>query len=218
MGLRAAWVAALLLPAAAAALCAGAPVAVRRRPLLRAAPSVVEEEAAKWPTRETPPRDVLAAQLTALRDADLERIYGLFSRARRLAINESAAKDARQFPPFDDVLKGLGRGLRASCPGLLGHDACEILSALAVSEFDGIHIPRWTCRARVSRGSKSKTFTFTLTRQSDPPPPTIEIDERVDAGTRAIDGYEGCWFVWSIAPDGGGAPVVAAARPPVLAA
>ena len=204
---------------AAAALRASPRAGARRLAVRPAgAPEAVEEPAAaaQFPCRATPPPEVLAAQLAALRAGDMARTFALFSRARRLAIEESAATDARMLPPRDVVLAKLEAGLRADCPGLVDHDDAEVLSSLAVSSYDGVRLPRWTCRARVRRGARTRTFRFTLTRQSDPPPPTIEINEACDK-SRNIDGFEGCWFVWSIAPDDGGVlAAVAAPRPVAL--
>ena len=49
---------------------------------------------------------------------------------------------------------------------------------------------------------------MTLVRQHDPPPPvrerstpTMAMDPR---NADRFDGFEGCWFVWSIVPDNGG--------------
>ena len=166
-----------------------------------------------FPTRSTPPADVLSAQLEALQRADMARAYDLFSRAARLAIDEAACADVRQSSVSSDArLRTLERSLRESCPGIIGHDRCDILASLAVSEYDGRRLPQWRCRVRVLTGGATKCFTYHLTRQSDPPPPTIDFDEALD-GARAIDGYEGCWFVWKIVPDEPVLQRVAAAQP-----
>ena len=47
-------------------------------------------------TRETAPLAVVMAQLQAIREHDLPHAYSLFSRARRLAIEESAKRDMRE--------------------------------------------------------------------------------------------------------------------------
>ena len=153
-------------------------------------------KAVKFPSRATPPADVVAAQLDALRRNDVARTYELFSRARRLAIDEAARGDARHYEVSREVvLEKLEIALRESCPGLLGHDRYEISSSLAIREYDGVHLPQWRCRVRCRTGSRTRAFIFHCTRQSDPPPPTIDFDDRFDK-SRLIDGFEGCWFVW----------------------
>ena len=168
-------------------------------------------KAVKFPSRATPPADVVVAQLDALRRNDIAKTYELFSRARRLAIDEAARGDARHYEVSREVvLEKLAIALRESCPGLLGHDRYEISSSLAIREYDGIHLPQWRCRVRCRSGSRTRAFIFHCTRQSDPPPPTIDFDDRFDK-SRLIDGFEGCWFVWRIEPDEGGVAVVAPA-------
>jgi len=166
----------------------------------------------RFPRRETPPADVVAAQLDAFSSPpNIGRAYDLFSRARRLAITEAAMDDVRQaYPPREIILEKLEGALRESCPGLVGHDRSEVLSGLAISEYDGVHLPQWRCRVRVACAGGTRSYTFHLTRQSDPPPPTIDFDERFDTG-RDIDGFEGCWFVARIVPEDGGARVEAPA-------
>ena len=84
-------------------------------------------KAVKFPSRATPPADVVVAQLDALRRNDVARTYELFSRARRLAIDEAARGDARHYEVSREVvLQKLEIALRESCPGLLGHDRSEI--------------------------------------------------------------------------------------------
>ena len=50
-----------------------------------------------FPTADTPPSAVLAAQLEALRAGSVPRTFSLFSRARRLQIEEAARRDVREF-------------------------------------------------------------------------------------------------------------------------
>ena len=170
-------------------------------------------KAVQFPSRATPPVDVVVAQLDALRQNDVARTFELFSRARRLAIEEAARSDARHFQVKRQVvLEKLETALRESCPGLLGHNRYEISSSLAISEYDGVHLPQWRCRVRCSAGSKTRAFLFHCTRQSDPPPPTIEFDTRFEK-SRAIDGNEACWFVWKIEPDEGGRAAVVEPAP-----
>ena len=150
------------------------------------------KETVKFPSRATPPADVVVAQLEALRQNDVARTFELSSRARRLAIEEASRSDARHFQVKREVvLEKLETALRESCPGLLGHDRYEISSSLAISEYDGVHLPQWRCRVRCCTGSKTRAFLFHCARQSDPPPPTIEFDKRFDK-SRAIDGNEAC--------------------------
>ena len=60
-------------------------------------------KAVKFPSRATPPGDVVVAQLDALRRNDVARTYELFSRARRLAIDEAARGDARHYEVSREV-------------------------------------------------------------------------------------------------------------------
>lgn len=177
------------------------------------------KKASMFPTRETPPTAVLAAQLSALQRRDIAGAFALFSRARKLQITETAAVDRRQTAiPLDVVLRKLEDALDESCPGLLGHERCEVLSSLALSEYDGVHLPKWRCRVRVlGEGGAARSYQFHLTRQSDPPPPTIDFDEKYDK-CRDIDGFEGCWFVWRIEPEDGGLEVAAAPTPELVPA
>ena len=166
-------------------------------------------KAVKFPSRATPPAEIVVEQLEALRRNDVARTNELFSRARRLAIDEAARGDARHYEVSREVvLEKLEIALRESCPGLLGHDRYEISSSLAIREYDGIHLPQWRCRVRCRTGSRTRAFIFHCTRQSDPPPPTIDFDDRFDK-SRLIDGFEGCWFVWRIEPERGGVAVAA---------
>ena len=110
-------------------------------------------KALKFPSRATPPAHVVSAQLDALRRNDIAKTYDLFSRARRLAIDEAARGDARHYEVSREVvLQKLEMALRESCPGLLGHDRYEISSSLAIREYDGVHLPQWRCRVRCLTG------------------------------------------------------------------
>ena len=74
--------------------------------------------------------------------------------------------------------------------GLLGHGEAEIVASLGDPEPEGGLLPKWNYRVRVD----GRFFVFTLTRQSD-----------FDGGDpRDRDGFERCWFVWSVQPDNGG--------------
>ena len=72
----------------------------------------------RFPKPETPPAEVVAAQLDALRLEDIPRAYSLCSRARRLAIQDSAAATCavnlapeREHELFREIL---AHGCRAS--------------------------------------------------------------------------------------------------------
>ena len=67
-------------------------------------------------------------------------------------------------------------------------------------------LPTWTFRVRIDG---SKYFVFRLTRQSD-------YDPKGDV--RDNDGFERCWFVWSIQPDDGGNARVEAPGPAAVPA
>ena len=109
--------------------------------------------------------------------------------------------------------------------GLLAHESSTILSALSLNERENGRLPRFACRVRCD----GRNFVFTLQRQHDPPPPereaalarrdsscgvTMAHDAR-NAGR--FDGYDGCWFVWSIAADGGGDGDAVGGGPPEAA-
>ena len=165
----------------------------------------------KFPTSATPPLDVAMAQLDALRDADIEKVYSLFSRARRAIFADYGR--AQSCPPPPRVLhRRVRAALRESCPGLLGHSSATILSALQLEEKNKGRLPHWRCRVRVhadpETGQPGGYYAMTLVRQHDPPPPvrerstpTMAMDPR---NADRFDGFEGCWFVWSIVPDNGG--------------
>ena len=65
--------------------------------------------------------------------------------------------------------------------------------------------------ASAARAQPPSYFVFTLTRQHDPPPTERERSSPIsDRDAWRFDGFEGCWFVWSIEPErrggGGGGP------------
>ena len=158
---------------------------------------------AAFPVPETPPSEVLTAQLDALKGGDIPRVFKLFSRARRLAIEENSRRDVREFNVNPErVHAEVASMLVADCPGLLGHREAEVVASLGDPEPQKGLLPRWVFRVKVdgirsgTRGYDDVTryFVFILTRQSD-----------FDGGDpRDKDGFERCWFVWSIRPDNGG--------------
>ena len=160
----------------------------------------------RFPSRTTHPMEVAQAELSALRAADLPEAYRLLSRARRLAIDEAARRDVREFHLKPELAHAaLGEILKRDAPGLLGHASSEIVASLGDPEPPSGLLPKWTFRVRVDG---SRTYVFTLTRQS-----------AFDGGDpRDDDGFASCWFVWSIqADDGGGGSAPLEARDPVVA-
>lgn len=154
-------------------------------------------EPARFPTRATPPADVLTAQLAALRAGDMAAAFQLFSRARRLAIRDGARRDVREFNvKQEDVYVALALMLTQSCPGLIGHNSHEVLASVGDPSPTAGRLPQHRARVRVRSGpnNAARLFTITLTRQSG-----------FDGGDkRDQDGFEHCWFVWTIHPDDGG--------------
>jgi len=165
-----------------------------------------ELEPPPFPTPATTPEEVLMAQLAALRAGDIASVFRLFSRARRLGIEEGARRDVREFNVEPSRLYGaLEEMLAYSCPGLLRHVSSEVLASIGAPSLtpEGV-LPRWTFRIRLEdvATGRPRHFVVTLTRQSG-----------YDGGDpRDHDGFEHCWFVWSIKPDDGGS-----ARLPVSA-
>ena len=64
-----------------------------------AAAAEVPAETSQFPTPDTPPLEVVQRQLDALRAADLGATFRLFSRARRLALEDCARRDVREQRP-----------------------------------------------------------------------------------------------------------------------
>lgn len=143
----------------------------------------------RFPKPETPPAEVVAAQLDALRLEDIPRAYSLCSRARRLAIQDSARRDVRESNLAPEREHELFREILAhGCPGLVGHRAAEIVASLSDPVPQRGRLPTHLVRVRVD---EAQHFLFTLTRQSD-----------FDGGdVRDKDGFERCWFVWTIGAD-----------------
>ena len=159
------------------------------------------ENVARFPTASTMPSAVLAAQLEALRAADIPRTYRLMSRARRFLIEEGAQRDMRETVSVERVHEGLAASLEDDCPGLLSHRSAEIVASLADPNPRRGLLPTHNFRVRIDG---VRNFVFTLTCQSG-----------YDGGdARDCDGYEGCWLVWKIRPDDGGGS--ARIREPVL--
>jgi len=119
----------------------------------------------------------------------MDATFRLFSRARRLAIEDSARGDAREWEPSRPKIHSQLRAtLDRECPGLVGHASSRVLSMIADPEPVRGRLPMKICRVRLGAG---QYFVFTLTRQSG-----------YDGGDpRDCDGYEKCWFVWSIRPE-----------------
>lgn len=157
-----------------------------------------------FPTSSTTPSEVLEAQLCALQDNDLMMTYQLFSRARRLVIDDAARIDMRQTNlPKERIVGVVQQLLDTECPDLVDHAHHTIVSAAEDPLPEKGRLPTTVCRVGVQQGSLSsssassrqKYYLVTLTRQS-----------MYDGGDpRDEDGFERCWFVWSIQlEDGGG--------------
>ena len=131
-------------------------------------------------------------------------------------------------PPDSQIRRRVRSLLDESCPLLIGHGSSEIISGLTlngrVSENAVRTLPRWRCRVKVqtyypemydtcdggflaaaAAAQPPSYFIFTLTRQHDPPPTAREVaagPDNWDPRDKArFDGFEGCWFVWSIEPE-----------------
>ena len=124
---------------------------------------------------------------------DLETAFTLFSRARRLLIQDSLRRDARevrisQLQVNAQVLNTLDIW---DCKSLVGHSSSQILSVIADPIPPQGRLLKRICRVRLD---DHRYYIFTLTRQS-----------RFDGGDpQDCDGYEECWFIWSINPEKGG--------------
>jgi len=147
----------------------------------------------RFPTPETPPDEVLEAHLDAMREGELPSVYHLFSRARKLEIDNAARKDARQSEPDPSRRENALRAffeLRQSQELLRPNKRSQpsILSVVGDPDPPGGRLATKLARVRVG----SRCYRFTLTRQS-----------AYDGGDpRDNDGYGRCWFVWEIQPDG----------------
>jgi SAM-dependent methyltransferase len=150
-------------------------------------------EAARFPTRDTPSADVLAAQLDALGAGDIPRTYRLFSRARRLSLQDGSRIDMRASTKLERVYVFLAQILARDCPGLLFHESWEIVASLGDPDPPRGRLPTWSYRVKLwLEDGSARHFIFGLTRQS-------EAD--LNGDPRDVDGFERCWFVWQITAD-----------------
>jgi hypothetical protein len=142
---------------------------------------------------ETPPSEVLESQLQALRMGDIPCVYRLFSRARKLIFEDGCRmdlRDARVKP--ERIHSAVATVLVSNCPGLLGHQSSEVVASLCDPAPEPGLLPKMTFRVKVRTSMDlNRYYFFTLTRQSP-----------FDGGDpRDCDGFERCWFVWSITLD-----------------
>jgi len=140
----------------------------------------------QFPTQATTPADVLNAQLFAFQASNMTQTYGLFSRSRRLFIEESTRRDVRESHIPQNRINACVRSiLEKNCPGLIGHKNARILSIVGDPNPPKRMLKTKMCRVQIDNG---RYFIFTMTRQSP-----------FDGGDpRDNDGYEKCWFVWKI--------------------
>jgi hypothetical protein len=155
----------------------------------------------RFPVASTPPEEVVAAQLLALSNNDLARVFQLFSRARRRIILEAgrAQGGGGQLDlPESQIRRRVRSLLDESCPRLIGHGSSEIISGLTLNgrgTSGAVRtLPRWRCRVKVetfypemydtcdggflaaaAAAQPPSYFIFTLTRQHDPPPTPREV-------------------------------------------
>lgn len=150
---------------------------------------------------------VVAAQLGALSNGNLTRVYELFSVTRRRMMADGGAgrsTEALESVSHLQVARWVRRELDVSSPGLIGHGSHTIMSGLTLDEGAGRLPPRWRCRVKVdtyyadmygewdggflraaAAAHPPSYFVFTLTREPE---------------------EGGAWRVWSIALErkGGG--------------
>jgi hypothetical protein len=91
----------------------------------------------RFPTADTPPEEVVAAQLQALSDGNLTKVFSLFSRARRTVIVETGRAQGgggQLMPPPEVVRRRVRALLDQACPGLIGHAGAEVFSGLALHD------------------------------------------------------------------------------------
>jgi hypothetical protein len=166
----------------------------------------VENE--RFPTCEDNPKEVVAAQLKALRDRSMSRIYPLFSRALRSHFEEAGRAQgggSALKPPTEFLYKRTENYLEQTCPGLLGNERFEVLSVFELERGKKGRLPMVSCTAVVQAAddSPARMFFFTLTKQRDTPAesdkPPSPFDERNSA---RFDGFEGCWLIQSITAGG----------------
>lgn len=146
----------------------------------------------QFPTQTTTPTEVLHAQLSAFQASNMTQIYDLFSRSRRLSIQDSTRRDVREFHiPQNRIHASLRMILERDCPGLIGHKYARVLSVVGDPNPPKRLLKTRICRVQIDNG---RYFVFTMTRQSP-----------FDGGDpRDNDGYEKCWFVWKIVPEAKG--------------
>lgn len=155
----------------------------------------------RFPTPRTQPVEVVEAQLCALQSVNIPRTFQLFSRARRLEIEEVTRRDMREKVRPERVYSTLVEMLTRECPGLVGHQSSKIVGSLGDPNPRKGLLPKWVYRVNVD---DSHHFVFTLTRQS-----------RYDGGDpRDCDGFESCWFIWSITPEDDGGNIREGAMEP----
>lgn len=146
----------------------------------------------QFPTQTTTPTEVLRAQLSAFQASNMTQIYDLFSRSRRLSIQDSARRDVREFHiPQSRIHASLRTILERDCADLVGHKYARVLSVVGDPSPPKRMLKTRICRVQIDNG---RYFVFTMTRQSP-----------FDGGDpRDNDGYEKCWFVWKIVPEAKG--------------
>lgn len=155
-----------------------------------------ERRARQFPVQTTTPTEVVEAQLTALMAGDLWTTYRLFSRSRRLALEEAARTDMRQthVPPAR-ITAAVRRALwdDGGRP-LVGHDRHRILAVATDPCPERGRLLRTVCRVGIWNDGRRRHYLVTLTRQSG-----------YDGGDpRDEDGFERCWFVLAIQREDGG--------------
>jgi len=153
-------------------------------------PSTIDQ----FPARETSPTQVLEAHLEACKNGELDAVYHLFSRARKLEIDNAARKDTRESEPCPERKQAALVAFLASrqSESLLEHQGSYQILSLVGDPFPSKgRLPTRVARVKVDAGY----FVVTLTRQSG-------WDGKGDP--RDCDGYEKCWFVWDIQRDNGG--------------
>jgi len=180
--------------------------------------SSVERTAPLFPTPDTPPAEVVEAQLEAFRERDLAEVFRLYSRARRMLLKEGLShKDKtpgmREGIPSARLLSALEAELERDCPGLLGHGDSQVLAAFSDPMPTRGLIPTVLTRVRVD----GVVYVFTLTRQSASDGMVRADGERRFAGQGSEDdGFELCWFVWKIRRESGGSEAATPVDPKVL--
>ena len=164
-----------------------------------------------FPSPNTPPATVVQSQLEALAELDLPTAFHLFSRYRRLQIEEASRRDAPDLSveiadartnnvECNDVYDKMRNILLDACPDLVGHTRSEIVSALPLGGEDG-RLKRWRCKVKVRRRFE-REYLFTLTQQTSG---SCEYELASDSWAEFDECpvFEGCWLVNEIVLDGG---------------